>query len=268
MLDRKMAESNLFSDVSLLITHYNRSSSLERLLQTLKDQEISFGEIIVSDDASQPLHLDYIKSLHNKFDFTLITTPVNKGLGNNINKGQAAVKTPYLLYIQEDFVPLPKFLGAFKDALQFMRERSELDIVRFYAYSSFPYLKPFQKGFSEMLYQPWYLETQKIYMYSDHPHLRRSTFAERFGTYTEGIKSDKTEYEMCVSFIQNNGKGLFYNDFSSLLSQENSSAEPSTVKRANWRQSSNPLVAMVRSVYRVIKYNYDLHVDTRFKRPR
>ena len=53
----------------------------------------------------------------------------------------------------------------------------------------------------------------KIYQYSDHPHLRKSSFLTKFGRYQEGIKGDKTEYNMCVSFIKNKGKGLFFNEF-------------------------------------------------------
>ncbi|TDQ11997.1 glycosyltransferase [Pedobacter metabolipauper] len=259
-------KENRFENVSLLITHFNRSSSLERLLRTFKDQEIYFNQIIVSDDASSELHLNRLKELEEQFDFMLVTTPVNGGLGNNLNKGQMAVKTPYTLYVQEDFIPTSIFLPHFMDALQLMNEEPEIDIARFYAYFRHPYLQSYKKGFSKMLYKPWFMDKNKIYNYSDHPHLRRSTFFDRFGKYTEGIKSDKTEYEMCVSFIQNHGKALFYDDFNSLFIQENSAAEPSTVQRSNWKQSGNPLVAGVRAVYRFFKYNYDLHIDTKFKR--
>ena len=80
-----------FNNVSLLITHYNRSRSLERLLKTFSNQHIHFGEIIVSDDGSKQEHLDLIHYLQQQYHFRLVTTPVNKGLGNNINKGQDAV---------------------------------------------------------------------------------------------------------------------------------------------------------------------------------
>ena len=52
-----------FSAVTLLITHYNRSRSLERLLQTFATQQIVFGDIVVSDDGSKPEHLDYLKAI-------------------------------------------------------------------------------------------------------------------------------------------------------------------------------------------------------------
>lgn len=247
-----------FPEVTLLITHYNRSKSLEHLLYTFKIQECSFAEIIVSDDGSLPEHFDAIKKLQNKFGFQLITTPQNKGLGNNINKGQEAVKTPYTLYVQEDFEPDASFANHFFDAVQFLEEDPKLDLVRFYAYVKYPYLKPYQKGFSKMIIKPWFANYKKIYYYSDHPHLRRSNFLEKFGRYAEGLKGDKTEYKMCVSFIKNKGKGLFYDDYKALFTQINSSAEPSTMTRSSWTNSENPIIALVRDVYRQLKYNFDL----------
>lgn len=257
---------NYFNEVTLLITHYNRSSSLERLLRAFEKLGMGFKEIIVSDDCSKEPHLSHLKSLTEELNFTLVTAAVNKGLANNLNKGQLAVKTPYTLYVQEDFIPMDIFPEHFADAMKIMDDERDMDIIRFYAYGPYPYLKPYKKGFSLMIYKPWFMNKNKIYNYSDHPHLRRSTFFDRFGTYTEGIKSDKTEYEMCLSFIQNKGKGLFYDQYDSLFKQENSTAEPSTVTRSDWRQSDHPLLALVRLVYRQFKYNYDIHVNTKFKK--
>src|ERR1700748_2746699 len=100
-----------FDATTLLITHYNRSQSLERLLKGFIDAGISFKDIIVSDDASNAMQLEYLKALRLTYDFELITTPQNKGLGNNLNKGQDAVKTKYTLYVQEDFTPLEACLN-------------------------------------------------------------------------------------------------------------------------------------------------------------
>jgi len=250
--------ANEFPNVTLLVTHYNRSSSLERLLDSFDRLECRFGVIIVSDDGSSAEQLDGLKQIQGKYGFKLVTTPDNKGLGNNINKGQEVVTTPYTLYVQEDFVPSASFPKHFLDAVEIMSERRDLDIVRFYAYSPYPYLKLYKKGYSEMLIKPWYTNYRKIYYYSDHPHLRRSNFLEKFGRYAEGIKGDRTEYRMCVSFIQNKGKGLFYNDFKGLFTQVNSEDEPSTMKRKSLTTSKNPLISLVRYGYRQIRYNYDL----------
>jgi len=253
-----MAYNYSFKGVTLLITHYNRSSSLERLLQTFREQGCLFEDIVVSDDGSKPEHIERLKELQDTYPFTLVTTPVNKGLGNNINKGQDAVKTPYTLYVQEDFVPKEVFATHFTDALQYIQERQDIDIVRFYAYFKYPYLKPYKNGFSEMIFKPWYSGYKKFYYYSDHPHLRRSTFFEKFGRYPEGLKVEVTEYKMMMSFLKHKGKALYYEDYEGLFDQKNSSAEPSTVKRNYWRETGNPLVTLARHTYRHLKFNFDL----------
>jgi glycosyltransferase involved in cell wall biosynthesis len=248
-----------FPGVTLLITHYNRSSSLERLLISFKDLNCQFQEIIVSDDGSNQEQLAYLNKLQQRFAFRLIGTDTNHGLGHNLNKGQQAVRSPLTLYVQEDFVPTPLFPENFQHAITLFNEDAELDVVRFYAYFAYPYLKPYKFGYSKMLIKPWQLNYKKIYAYSDHPHLRRSSFLERFGKYAEGIKGDRTEYRMCVSFIQNHGKGLFFDDFTSLFKQVNSDDEPSTMLRSNLTQSRNPLIKLARDVYRQVKYNYDIY---------
>jgi glycosyltransferase involved in cell wall biosynthesis len=167
-----------FKGVTLLITHYNRSRSLERLLLSFENLAISFEAIVVSDDCSKPEHQTYLQNLQLKHSFQLVKGPVNKGLGNNLNN-------------------------------------------------------------------------------SDHPHLRRSNFVQKFGKYREALKGDATEYGMMMSFLQKKGKGMFYNSFKSLLNQENSSLEPSTMKRNLWRESGNPLISKMRYVYRQLKFNVD-----------
>jgi glycosyltransferase involved in cell wall biosynthesis len=245
----------VFADITLLITHYNRSSSLERLLQTFVNQQIKFGDIVVSDDGSKPEHIEKLNRLKDQFNFRLITTPVNKGLGNNINKGQDAVKTPLTLYVQEDFEPKDGFMEHFNDAVGFMRTDASIDIIRFYAYFRYPYLKAYGKCYYEMLFKPGFLANNhlKFYVYSDHPHLRRSNFTEKFGRYPEGIKGDLTEFRMALAFVQKKGKGLFYNNFNDLFYQKNSSDEPSTMGRAGWRESKNPAALAVRAIYLQVK---------------
>ncbi len=253
-----------FAPITLLITHYNRSQSLRRLLEAVAGLNCSFGGIVVSDDCSRPEHLTVLQHLRDEFEFVLVTTPQNGGLGHNINKGQDAVQTPYTLYIQEDFVPQPAFIPELRAALGCMEQDSTLDFARFYAYIPYPYMTPYQGGFSAMHLPRWGLDYTKIYMYSDHPHLRRSSFLQKFGRYAEGLPGDKTEYRMCISFLQNKGKGLFFRDFKALLAQENDTAEPSTMTRNSLTNTQNPVIAAVRYVYRQLKYNADIQFMPRY----
>lgn len=253
-----MALPYFFKDVSLLITHYNRSNSLERLLKIFKELNCSFEEIVVSDDGSLSEHVQSVKELQNSYNFRLISSPKNMGLGNNINKGQAAVTCPYTLYVQEDFIPLADFGEHFQNALDIMHKRKDLDIIRFYSYIKYPHLQPFEQGFSEMIYKPWSLNYLKIYFYSDHPHLRKSNFIEKFGAYTEQVSVDRSEYRMCISFLQQRGKGLFYDDYKGLFEQINPEEEPSTTVRRIFTLSKNPFIKFTRDIYRQFRYNYDL----------
>jgi len=248
-----------FKNVSLLITHYNRPKSLERLLSTFEVLNCSFDEVIVSDDGSKSEHRIALQNLQSRFLFRLIESVNNRGLGNNLNKGQRAVNSTMTLYVQEDFVPTAMFPASFRIALDLLKKNQDLDIIRLYAYYAYPYLRPYANGFSEMLIKPYSLNYTKIYYYSDHPHLRRSNFLEKFGDYQEGLAGDRTEYRMCLSFIQKKGKGLFYNNFKDLFVQENSETEPSTMTRTNFTSSVTPLISALRYVYRQVKYNFDIN---------
>jgi glycosyltransferase involved in cell wall biosynthesis len=246
-----------FDSITLLITHYNRSQSLERLLKAFADQEIVFGDIVVSDDGSKPEHVERLKTIQSTYPFRLIEAVKNSGLGNNINKGQDAVTTLYTLYVQEDFDPFPGYGEHLKDALNIMDERADVDMVRFYAYFKYPYLKPYNNGFSEMLFGIWKPGYRKFHVYSDHPHLRRSTFFKKFGRYAEGLKGDRTEFLMALLFLKNKGKAMFYEDYKGLFDQVNTSAEPSTMKRSDLRQSDNTFIWLGRALYRNVKHTYE-----------
>lgn len=249
-----------FNDITLLITHYNRSKSLENLLSSLADFQISFANIVISDDASNPQHINYVQNLAKQYPIQLITSSVNKGLGNNINKGQDAIKTLYTLYIQEDFIIKPLFAQKLAIANQMMRQDLSLDMVRFYAYFKYPHLKPITESFSQIIFNQFniFQGYRKFYVYSDHPHLRRNNFFEKFGRYDEGIKPDRTEYNMMMKVLAKNPKVYFYDHISSLIDQENSAAEPSTIKRNFWRNSDNYLIQVIRIIYRYLRFNLDL----------
>ncbi|SEI99613.1 Glycosyltransferase involved in cell wall bisynthesis [Dyadobacter koreensis] len=252
-----MNEPYIFPNITLLVTHYNRSSSLERLLISFEKLNCKFSEVVVSDDGSQSSHLDYLKSIQHKYNFSLITTPVNKGLGNNINKGQDAVSSPFTLYVQEDFVPKSTFPDSLQKAVEILEQRPEIDMARFYAYFKYPFLKPLRDGFSEILFSLLLPGYRKFYVYSDHPHLRKTTFLEKFGRYHEGVKGDVTEYDMMMSFLKKKGKAIFYDDINGLFDQVNSSEEPSTMKRNFLRENNNFLMVAARNIYRHLKFNFD-----------
>ncbi|NUQ76957.1 MAG: glycosyltransferase family 2 protein [Polyangiaceae bacterium] len=213
--------------VTLLITHYNRSRSLERLLKKLRELTCHFDEIIVSDDASRPEHIERLRELQKEYSFRLLTTPVNRGLGNNINKGQDAVTTPYTLYVQEDFLPTDAFPEGLRAALEIMETRKDIDMIRLYVGLEYPDVKPYKFGFSEMIFRLSRPGSAKFFYYSDTPHLRRRDFFQKFGRYAEGVVQVKGEKYMGMAFLQAHGKAML-TDKNDLFVHENPDEEPST----------------------------------------
>jgi len=255
-------ETTYFNEIALLITHYNRSLSLERLLQAFEDKHIRFHEIIVSDDCSRAEHLAHLEKLKEQFGIKLILTEKNKGLANNINKGQRAVTTPYTLYVQEDFIPTDRFCKNLIDGLTFIKKDPKLDLVRFYAYEQYPYLIPYKKEFLELKFHFWRFNTLQFCCYSDHPHLRRSNFLEKFGNYKEGIHSDRAEFRMVISFLQHKGKAVIHKDYQEIFLQENSNQEPSQVPRKRFRkyiqQTDFLFIRAFRALYKNTKFRLEL----------
>lgn len=245
-----MSQGYFFKDVTLLITHYNRTRSLERLLASLTKLKCSFEDTVVSDDASRPEEMEKVKKLQQIYNFRLVTTPKNRGYGNCINKGEDAITTPYTLYLQEDFVPFDIFPEHFKDALQILNEDRTIDYVRFWALEDMHLnLKPYAKGFSEMEYKLSNMYHYKFYQFSDTPNIRRNNFREKFGRYREGIFGDLTDYYMAISFLHNKGRGLFFNKYDSLFVHSDSEEGSRIRSGKNWKQSGNIFIRFLRFFY-------------------
>ncbi|WP_373330632.1 glycosyltransferase family A protein [Salmonirosea aquatica] len=232
-----------------MITHFNRSYSLERLLNSFRELNCTFHRIVVSDDGSVGKHRERLPALQAEYQFELLLAAVNSGLGHNINKGQDAVQTEYTLYVQEDFEPTPLFPVKLGEALAFMRADPTLDMVRFYAFLDYPIKVPFGQGFSELKFNWRHPSHIKFYAYSDHPHLRRSDFLTKFGRYLEGESGDRTEFDTALRFLRGGGRALFYNEYSSLFYHRNSPHEPSTMGRSSWKESNHWAVELSRALY-------------------
>lgn len=251
---------NVFPNVGLLITHYNRSKSLETLLATICSLSCFFHEIVVSDDGSEKTHLEHLNYLKSIYSFKLITSPRNRGLGHNINKGQDEITSEYTLYIQEDFIPTEYFPTCLKQALLRMENNKNIDIVRYWSYFTYPYLGCISAdGYAEMRPKLWGVKYNKMYCYNDTPHLRRTSFFDRFGRYEEDLTGDETEYRMCLSFLRNKGVGLFYVDSTKLFKHQNTAEEPSTMGRPNWMKSRQFFIRLYIALRKQIRFNYDIH---------
>lgn len=246
-----------FPQISLLITHYNRTNSLERLLTTFNDLNCHFGEIVISDDFSDDNHISRLQELSKIFNFNIILSTKNNGLAANINKGQKKTTKLLTLYLQEDFIPSSKFPSVLERTQSFFLE-SNIDIVRFSSNFNYPYLSDSKlEGFSKMKFNLFNSGYSKFYFYSDHPHLRRSDFLDKFGEYPVGFSGDRAEYIFMIKFLQKKGTGLFYNDYNSLFEHQNDDIESSTMQRSYLSSTSNPIVMVIRNLYRHFKFNFN-----------
>lgn len=245
-----------FKDVTLLITHYNRSNSLESLLKSFKDLHCTFGDVVVSDDGSRPEVIHNLKKLQEEYNFKFVLSPENKGLANNLNKGQKAVKSTYTLYVQEDFVAKPAFPENFERALEIIRTDSTIDTIRFYSYFHYPHTESYDEIYDEMIFEPSLLKWShlKFYVYSDHPHLRLSSFNEKFGEYHEGKHSDKAEFDMSLAFLKKGGKGLLAKNYTENFDQVNSAIEPSTISRQAWKEKDNFFMNSLKRGFYIYRY--------------
>jgi glycosyltransferase involved in cell wall biosynthesis len=254
---------DLYRDVTLLITHFNRTTSLERLLLSFQRLDMVFAEVIVSDDASNTPHLQHLQELQMVYHFRIVTAERNGGLAANINRGQRAVTTPYILYVQEDFEVTRLFKTTMPEALALMEQDKGLDLVRFFAHYRYPYLRPYSGDFEKVAIPLLALDYTKIYSYSDTPHLKRVGFEKKFGAYREDLKADRMEYRMCVSFIVNKGRCVITKHYASLFIHNNLATEPSTATRPPRQSSKDFLIQIIRFWYRQLKYNWDLLVTRR-----
>lgn len=182
---------NLDVDVSVLFITYNRSDLLEIAFRAVRER-VDFGnlrvEFIVSDDASDTAHLSRIRVLpfHKH-----VLSAENKGLGNNCNKGIAAVAGRYILQIQDDC----QFVGAgtlIVTALEILQSDRDVGIVQLtHQTPGVPHeVRCLADGTRYWVFHNDAVPRKRdcgARPYSDQPHLKRRQFCEDIGPYKEGV---------------------------------------------------------------------------------
>ncbi len=184
--------------LSCLFITYNRSDLLEIALTSLRGALTGTDmrcEFVVSDDGSDPEHLSKIHRL--EFD-VLALGDVNRGLGNNCNKGIAACRMPFVLQVQDDW----RFTGTISDlwgAIEILNEDAEIGIIQFViANTDLPIGE--RRTSSGVKYRvfandqlPWI--RSGVRPYSDWPHLKRRNFVDSIGQYIENVPMTVVETE-------------------------------------------------------------------------
>lgn len=189
--------------LSILITHYNRPSALKKCINALRNYNFNLDyEIIISDDGSD---LAILKSIESLAYDKLITTHINKGLANNINKGINACAGDYLLYVQEDFIIDKNFIEVFEEGLKLLKT-NKLDMIRYRANYKFNKLIPCSKSIYEI--PKFSIKNFNIntFRYSDHPFLTTPNFYKKYGYYLEGTSVGYGETEFAIRIMNSKAK--------------------------------------------------------------
>ncbi|MFK7782438.1 glycosyltransferase family 2 protein [Psychroserpens sp.] len=189
--------------LSILITHFNRPEALAICIEAIIKIEFPIPiELVVSDDGSQLKYLDQLQDL--PID-TLVTTPVNKGLASNLNRGIKACKGDYILYVQEDFIIKPEILNVLPESFELLNSK-QLDMVRFRANYVFSHLIPLTNHVSRIPKFSIRNFNINTFQYSDNPFLSTPAFFERLNYFLENSSGPYGETEFAIRVLKSKSK--------------------------------------------------------------
>jgi len=101
--------------LSLVITTYNRTAVLERLLRTLESQTDPDFQVVVAIDGSTDNTEDMLKGVRTRYDLKWINTHCKEyGLAVARNRGILASDGRAVAIMDDDSVPVPGFVAAHK----------------------------------------------------------------------------------------------------------------------------------------------------------
>ena len=93
--------------VSVVIPNYNNADYIEDCIVSIENQTYPIEEIIVVDDCSKDNSLEVLDKLAKEYDnLQVIALKENGGVSHARNTGLAAVKTPYVIFIDGDDIYL------------------------------------------------------------------------------------------------------------------------------------------------------------------
>ena len=187
--------------VSVVLVSYKRLELLQRTLEAFQDCcTYPNLEFVLSDDGSPPRQQALMRRL--PFDRFAMANK-NQGMGANQNKGIRAARGQFIFHLQDDFV-CRKRCDFIQESLEVLREVPEIGIIRYgevWALNRYRVVTT-SSGLKVRSFD-WQQDDPKygLYVYSDHPHLKRREFHETLGWYAEGLPVGKTEDEFCRRFL-------------------------------------------------------------------
>lgn len=99
--------------VTVILTTYNSSQTLERTLQSIETQSYRDIELVIVDDASSDNTIQKLRSFkqHSSIHTVLIINEKNQGVADARNKGIKHAKGDYISFIDSDDEWLPEKTG-------------------------------------------------------------------------------------------------------------------------------------------------------------
>jgi glycosyltransferase involved in cell wall biosynthesis len=192
--------------VSVLFLSYKRVGLLAKTLAAFLDNTDyprESLELIVSDDASPESDLEILRRL--PFDKFLFSDK-NGGLGANTNKGIRAVSGDFILQLQDDWILKKGCSQYLKKGVHLLSRNKSIDLIRFRLGSSYTLenLMSIDDLDYRLLCKNQREKWLEDYIYSDNPHLKRSSLHAEIGFYQEGRFMEDTELNMSSLFNAHN----------------------------------------------------------------
>lgn len=200
--------------VTIQVCTYNRAEELSKTLHALEQIEYS-GElqILVCDDHSPGDYEERVSSIFAWLGSPLkgikkrfLSTPHNVGWGANVNNGLRVIQTPYIFFLEDDYL-LTETLDL-DPAVALMETKPEVGMVRYrgtagsrLVYHQFEadisaHIPQYREGLGvrgKMTYLLLDYGSPELWIYSNGPHLKSQRFHAFYGEYPEGLKLGMTE---------------------------------------------------------------------------
>jgi len=187
--------------VSVVFITYNRLDLCRSAVRAFREHCFDENwELVITDDGSAPEVVEELKGLPVD---RVLTSLVNTGLGANTNRGLRAASGTYILHHQDDWRcrSSEPFIAW---SIEILDRHPEVGLVKLQ--HDVPYLPPKDLNLSDGTpYSVLDFDAPPpgigLYMYSDHPHLKRADFHTRAGYFTEGLCVGVTEDAFCHRFL-------------------------------------------------------------------
>ena len=208
--------------ISVLIFTYNRTGYLAECLyrfltkcQFPREQM----EILVSDDGSDSKHLNSLIQVCDMFNVDKLYCWNHGGQGASNNNAIRIAQGEYILHLQNDFGMLNDDVNCIQKCVDILDNDPQVacvglfDLLIYPQNQRIPYVVKTPNGPIRLLW----LKPPNKYVYSDGPHIKRTSFHHEFGWYLEGQGGPKKELDFSQRFQQSNWKylslGKYFQDF-------------------------------------------------------